>query len=710
MGLLNCHLSTSVREHKIKMSTPVLHDNQVGSCLFCRIAHNQEPNSRLLYDKNDIVVFKDIRPASEHHFLVVPKNHVKDPKQLGPKDISLVENLVTVGKEMLNEVGADLSDVQLPMADWGYAQYGDDEENEDEDEELGPQFGFTQKDGLIFLIDSSKSMFEGNCLFQLCLQAVKSTIQNKIISSEKDLIGTVFFGTEKGANPNDFKHIYVFQGLEQPGAKRILELEKLEQSCAETFTKDFGHSEHFSLSDAFWTCLNMFSSADGAQSMGSKRILLFTNNDDPHATNTKLKNLAETKAYDLKSNNIDLELIHLTNGDERFDVNKFYKKLLFSDDDETTQLPDASVKIEELLQRVRAKDHKKRVQRRVSFSIGEGLHLSVGVYNLVRSCPKPYPVKLTKRENAELKSHTKTYLKDTGEVLMPQDLKKAQTYGGRKICFENDEVSEMKQFEDPGLYLVGFKPITSLKKYFHVRPGNFIYPDEKKIAGSTTLFTALLKKCLEREMTPICKYIPSRSYPPRFVSLLPQAEEVDENKVQITPPGFHVIYLPFADDFRKVPFEETPKATKEQIAKAKDVVKKLTFKFSSENFDNPVLQKHWRNIEALALERDEPDKFEDLTLPTQTLMDRAGKAITAFKEMVFPADYVPGQKKKPSAAKKPKMENATIDLDMRAEAEAGRLNKLTVPVLKDFVKREKIPATSTLKKDLVAAISQHFGV
>lgn len=37
------------------------------------------------------------------------------------------------------------------------------------------------------------------------------------------------------------------------------------------------------------------------------------------------QNLAETKAYDLKSNNIDLELIHLTNPDERFDVNKFYK-------------------------------------------------------------------------------------------------------------------------------------------------------------------------------------------------------------------------------------------------------------------------------------------------------------------------------------------------------------------------------------------------
>ena len=38
-----------------------------------------------------------------------------------------------------------------------------------------------------------------------------------------------------------------------------------------------------------------------------------------------------------------------------------------------------------------------------------------------------------------------------------------------------------------------------------------------------------------------------------------QDEEFDEHKVQITPPGFHIIFLPFADDFRKVNYEETPK-------------------------------------------------------------------------------------------------------------------------------------------------------
>lgn len=33
---------------------------------------------------------------------------------------------------------------------------------------------------------------------------------------------------------------------------------------------------------------------------------------------------------------------------------------------------------------------------------------------------------------------------------MPQDLKKAQTYGGRRITFENDEVTEMRRFGESG--------------------------------------------------------------------------------------------------------------------------------------------------------------------------------------------------------------------------------------------------------------------
>ncbi|CAL1529577.1 unnamed protein product [Lymnaea stagnalis] len=599
------------------------------------------------------------------------------------------------------------------MADFGFAHFGDDEENEEEDGEFGYQFSSNQKDGLIFLIDASKEMFEGDGLFQQCLKVVKSTMQNKIISSEKDLIGTVFYGTVKKDNTNDFNNVFVYQTLEQPGAQRILDLEDLERDCSKTFGEQYGHSATYSLGHALWTCSEMFSKADGTKTMGSKRILVFTNNDEPHSGNTKLKTLAETKALDLSNNGIDLELMHLQLPGQTFDINKFYKKLLYSDDDEITELPDPSERMEELLQRVRAKDHKKRALRRIHFNLGEGLNLSVGVYNLVRSCPKPTAIRLTKRDNAELKSHTKSYLEDTGEVLMPQDLKKAQTYCGRKICFENDEVAEMKKIEEPGIYLMGFKPRASLKKYYHVKPAQFIYPDENKLAGSTTLFTALLKKCLDRDVTPIAKYIPSRNLPPRFVTLLPQDEEVDEHKVQITPPGFHVIFLPFADDFRKLTYDETPRATKEQIAKAKEIIKKMTFKFNSENFENPVLQNHWRNIEALALQRDEPEELVDLTIPpTEELIKKAGKVLDEFKDMVFPADYTPaGQKRKAtgtSTAKKVKTEE--VDLDIKAEAEAGRLGKLTVAVLKEYIKKAKIPTNATRKNDLIDAINKHLDV
>ncbi len=54
-------------------------------------------------------------------------------------------------------------------------------------------------------------------------------------------------------------------------------------------------------------------------------------------------------------------------------------------------------------------------------------------------------------------------------------------------------------------------------------------------------------------------------------------------------------------------------ANNEQIDKAKAIVKAINFKYSPDNFDNPSLQKHYANIEAMALDRDAPEETEDLT-------------------------------------------------------------------------------------------------
>lgn len=301
---------------------------------------------------------------------------------------------------------------------------------------------------------------------------------------------------------------------------------------------------------------------------------------------------------------------------------------------------------------------------------------------------------------------------------MPTDIKLYQMFGGEKVIFEKEEVTSMKTFGDPGLLLMGFKPRTSVKTYHHIRPAQFLYPSEKSVSGSTTLFSALLGRCIARDVVPICRFIPRRNCPPRFVALLPQEEEIDEHNNQVRPPGFHVIFLPFTDDLRRLKYEQTPKATTEQINKAKQVIKNLTSGFDSSNFENPSLQKHFKNLEALALDRDEPEELIDHTEPkTEAINRKAGEAIKQFKDVVFPDDYDPlgkpaATKRKAgtadgSAAKKGKA-GVDVEIDMREEAQKGRLSKLTVPVLKDFVKQAGIKC-GTKKADLVEAIKSHFG-
>ncbi|MGH0129657.1 UNVERIFIED_CONTAM: hypothetical protein FKN15_065950 [Acipenser sinensis] len=77
--------------------------------------------------------------------------------------------------------------------------------------------------------------------------------------------------------------------------------------------------------------------------------------------------------------------------------------------------------------------------------------------------------------------------------------------------------------------------------------------------------------------------------------------------------SFHVIFLPYADDIRSLDYPEKTSAKPEQIDKMKEIVHKLRFKYQSEAFENPVIQQHYRNLEALALDLLEPEQIEDLT-------------------------------------------------------------------------------------------------
>ncbi|XP_031572511.1 X-ray repair cross-complementing protein 6-like isoform X2 [Actinia tenebrosa] len=594
----------------------------------------------------------------------------------------------------------------------------DDQDDEDSAETSQREVFGASKDNLILAIDCSPSMYRvvgEESHFQLSIKCAINIMKSKIISSDRDLIGIVFFSTKSNKGKDDTnKHIY--QELDQPDAQRILDLEKLleEHNSGRMISLTDNSCDVFenSLHDVLWTCSNMFSQS--TQKSGYKRMMLFTDNDNPHSDDKQLQNLARTKARDLSEIGINIELMHILPPGGSFDPQLFYQDII-SDDDEDIQLPDPSEKFDELLSRVQKKEHKKRPLASIPFTLADGVDMGISVFNLCRPATKSSTVNLNSRTNEEIKTHTKYICKDTGSELMPTDIKYYQMFGGEKVIFEKEEVAAMKNFGNPGLLLMGFKPKKSLKRLYHIKSSHFIHPDEKSVSGSTTLFSALLKKSLEKEVIPICRYIPRAVSAPSFVALLPQKEEFNDHKVQITPPGFHVIFLPYVDDMRKLQYPKMPKATTEQVNKAKEIIKKLTFTFRSTDFENPSLQKHYNHLEALALDRDSPEEVDDLTEPDVERLDRrAGTLMQEFKDLVFPDGYNPDAKpatkrKAPGegTAKKAKVEGLSVDI--KEEAMKGRLSKLTVPVLKDFVRQAGIKS-GTKKAELIDAINEHFGI
>ncbi|CAG9864569.1 unnamed protein product [Phyllotreta striolata] len=84
-----------------------------ASCIFCKIISGSAPATKL-FENEEFVAFKDIKPAANFHCLVIPKQHILNIKSLSThEDKLLVERMMQVGKRILEENNGNLNDLRL---------------------------------------------------------------------------------------------------------------------------------------------------------------------------------------------------------------------------------------------------------------------------------------------------------------------------------------------------------------------------------------------------------------------------------------------------------------------------------------------------------------------------------------------------------------------------------------------------------------------
>lgn len=654
------------------------------------------------------------------------------------------------------------------------------DEDEDEEEEVD-QTGYKSiKDAVLFAINVSNSMLtrpkevdakRPDHSLSPTLAALKcayALMQQRIISNPNDMMGILLFGTEKskfqegdeetGRVGLQYPHCYLLTDLDVPAAADVKQLRSLvedEEQAAELLQAS---TDEVSMANVLFCANQIFTTK--APNFSSRRLFLVTDNDYPHASNRDARNSASVRAKDLYDLGVTIELFPIshTDRDYIFDRSKFYNDIVYS---ATPSDPDAPMPLNSdikaadstakdgisLLQSLLSSVASRAAPRRALFSsmpfeIGPGLKISVkGFILLKRQIPKrtTFVYLPADSEKPQIAVGSSTMLaEDTARSVEKAEIRKAFKFGGETVTFSEEELAKIRNFGDPVLRIIGFKPTNMLPIWANYKSNTFIYPSEEDFVGSTRVFSALQQKLLKDDRFGLAWFIPRKNAVPTLAAVYAGAERKTEGGEQTMPPGLWIKPLPFADDIREAPETNPVRAPDPVIDAMRLIVQHLQLKnavYDPSKYPNPSLQWFFKILQALALGEDLPEKAEDKTLPRWRQIHKSvGEYVVEWGQVLDEHFRMwqrsnensihmtaSGAAKRPQApyassangaAKKIKQENGDAQLsteEMKTAYEKDALGKLTVAQLKSFVQAKGLESTTAKKKtELVDAVTTFF--
>ena len=194
---------------------------------------------------------------------------------------------------------------------------------------------------MLFAIDVSASMLEPppptdqkkadkDSAVAAALKCAYQFMQQRIIAQPKDMMGILFFGTEKskfrdeagGRSGTGYPHCYLFTDLDVPAAEDVKKLKALAEEGEDADEVLVPAKEPASMANVLFCANQVFTT--NAANFGSRRLFIITDNDNPHVNDKNAKAAAAVRAKDLYDLGVVIELFPISRGEKRFDISKFY--------------------------------------------------------------------------------------------------------------------------------------------------------------------------------------------------------------------------------------------------------------------------------------------------------------------------------------------------------------------------------------------------
>jgi len=81
-------------------------------CIFCQIVAGKLP-SQTLYQDEEIMAFRDIKPLASTHVLIIPKKHIPDLVHLSEADAPVIGRMVNVANQLAKSEGISQNGYRL---------------------------------------------------------------------------------------------------------------------------------------------------------------------------------------------------------------------------------------------------------------------------------------------------------------------------------------------------------------------------------------------------------------------------------------------------------------------------------------------------------------------------------------------------------------------------------------------------------------------